>query len=523
MPRRAYALLLAALVLVLAALPIIAFAEDQPPAEQPAATTTDAQQPAEQPAQTPPPTDAQAAEQPGETSEVGETPEAGVDEDSSWSQGGFDYFGTLTYWHSLDRKSGVDKNEEEMSVSFNYDDYRGRLRIGNYIVASNKTRDMRIEKYEIAGPLGPFEITAGTFSQMLGKGMVLSGIEQRDVDVDNEIEGVRLAYSGQHYSALGFIGSHKLVNEIGATNVYGGRVEAKPWDWLTAGGNAFTYRPMKKGLGGNPNTRIENQSYSVDAALKFKAVSAYMEYMRMDWPGADDGRGVYGNVSLSLPGFGLTYEYKNYWRIDGAFSGPPPVRYDLEHAAADLKDEKGYGVIMTLTPFPNNSSLIEATYAQANIKGGGFPLTEFITAYHSPTEKQLSWMVQRLYHNDMILKERAYRGEASYSWNDFFTTQLAVEVRNKDEGLGAIDEQEVSVDFGYGGWLTLVLTQERAQRGFNTTPQRWSIAEMKLQQSGKQELSVSYGKRRAGFICSGGMCRLEPEFNGWKLEYRFFF
>lgn len=533
MPSRAYALFLAALMLSLAALPLFAFAEDQQPADQTAATTSsDAQQPAEQPAQeaqtaeeTPaaPADEAQPAEQAGETAEGGEQPEEGWDEDTSWTKGGFDYFGTLTYWHSLDRKSDTDKHEGELALTFNYDDYRGRLRIGDYHPFANQTRDMRIQKYEIAGPLGPFEFTAGTFSQILGKGMVLSGIEQRDVDVDNEIEGFRLSYTGQHYGALGFIGSHKLPTEIGAKNVYGGRVEVKPWDWFTVGGNAFTYKPIKKGVGGNPNLRIENEAYSIDTALKFKAISAYAEYMRMDWPAADDGRGIYGNISLSLPGFGLSYEYKDYWQIDGAFSAPPPVRYDPEHANADTKDEKGYGFVLTVTPFKGNSSLIEASYAQANIRGNGFGMTEFLTAYHSPTEKDFSWLIQRLYHNDQFLKERNYHGEASYAWNDFFTTQLAVELRNKDEGMGSHDEQEVSLDFGYGGWLTLVLTQERAERGFNTDVQRWNIAELKLQQSGKHELSIAYGKRRAGFVCSGGICRLEPEFDGWKLEYRFFF
>ena len=88
-----------------------------------------------------------------------------------------------------------------------------------------------------------------------------------------------------------------------------------------------------------------------------------------------------------------------------------------------------------------------------------------------------------------------------------------------DKGSGTIDEQEVSLDIGYAGWLTLVLAQEKAGRGTLTGAQRWNLAELRLQEPGVQELLISYGKRREGFVCSGGICRIEPEFDGWKLMY----
>jgi len=98
-----------------------------------------------------------------------------------------------------------------------------------------------------------------------------------------------------------------------------------------------------------------------------------------------------------------------------------------------------------------------------------------------------------------------------------------VEVKGLDEGLGTRDEQAISLDFAYGGWLTIVLTQERAERGTAAKPQRWNLVEVKLQENGVQELSLAYGKRREGFVCSGGVCRTEPEFDGWKIEYLRFF
>jgi len=443
----------------------------------------------------------------------------GWDDAEGWDSGGFDYYGTATYWHSKDSTSGTDKNEGELAVSFSLRDYTGRFRVSNYHPFTNKTRDVRLEKYELNKPAGPFEFTFGTFSQMLGKGLVLSGIEQRDFDYDNEIEGFRVSYPGERFSALAFVGQHKKVTDPGATKVWGAHIETEPADWLTVGGNAFVY---KQPIGGTTIGRAGYQAMSAETALKWRKFSAYAEYMRLDWPTADDGRGIYGNAVLSLPGFGLTYEYKDYWRINSDFTTPPPVRYGKEHAKVNLLDEKGYGFTMTWLPF-GDDSVIEASYAQANARNKGWPTTEFIAAYHSPSTKNPSWMLQRLYHRDVLLHERSYHGECNYQWNDDFSTQLAVEVKGLDEGMGTRDEQAVSLDFAYGGWLTIVLTQERAERGAAARPQRWNLVEVKLQENGVQELSLAYGKRREGFVCSGGVCRTEPEFDGWKIEYLRFF
>ncbi len=398
-------------------------------------------------------------------------------------------------------------------------DYTGRFRVSNFHPFTDQTRDPRLEKYELNGSAGPFEFALGTFSQMLGKGLVLSGIEQRDLDYDNEIEGIRLSYPGERFSALAFIGQHKKVAAPGATKVWGARIETKPADWLTVGGNAFSY---KQPVGGAGAGRTHHQAMSAEASLRWEKFSAYFEYMRLDWPLADDGRGMYGNAVLSLPGFGLTYEFKDYWRIHSEFTTPPPVRYGKEHAKASLLDEKGHGFTMTWMPF-DDGSVVEASYAQANIRNKGWPATEFIATYHSPSDKRFSWVLSRLYHREVVLQERAYHGECNYQWNDDFSTQVMVEIKGVDKGAGTRDEQEVTLDFAYRGWLTVVLTQERAERGTAATPQRWNLVEVKLQENGVQELALAYGKRREGFVCSGGVCRLEPEFDGWKVEYRLFF
>jgi len=437
--------------------------------------------------------------------------------DEGWGKS-FNYYGTLSYWHSLNRDTATDKNEGELAVTFSYGETQGRLRISNWHPFATQRRDVRIEKYEVSVPVNGMELTAGTFAQMLGKGLVLSGIEERELDYDNEIEGIRLKLPRDSYSVTAFIGQHKTVKDRGATKVWGGRVEVSPADWCTVGGNVLSYQPTINAAPDKPAPRRHHQAMSWEVDLHWEKISSHFEYMRLDWPQDDDGRGMYGNIVLSLPGFGVTYEYKNYYHIEGMFAAPPPVFYDPEHAKADTLDEKGYGFTVVWSPF-DNSSHFEGSYAQSNIRNKGWPTTEAIFGYHSPTEKQTSWMTQYSYHRDVVLHERKWHSEISRQWDDNWTTQLAVEIRGRDEGAGTIDEQEVSLDIGYAGWLTLVLAQEKAGRGTLSEAQRWNLAELRLQDPGVQELVLSYGKRREGFVCSGGICRIEPEFDGWKLMY----
>jgi hypothetical protein len=441
----------------------------------------------------------------------------GWGEEGGWGKS-FNYYGTLSYWHSLNRDTGTDKNEGELAMTFSYGEAQGRLRIGDWHPFATQRRDMRIEKYEVRMPLDGMELTVGTFAQLLGKGLVLSGIEERELDYDNEIEGIRLKLPRESYNVTAFVGQHKTVKDRGATKVWGGRVEVSPTEWFTMGGNVLSYQPTINAAPDAPAPRQHHQAMSWDVDFHWDKLSSHFEYMRLDWPQDDDGRGMYGNIVLSLPGFGLTYEYKNYYQINGMFAAPPPVFYDPEHAKADTLDEKGHGFTMVWSPF-DNSSHFEASYAQSNIRNKGWPTTEAIFAYYSPTEKRTSWMSQYSYHRDVLLHERKWHTEVSRQWDDNWTTQVAVELRGVDKGSGTIDEQEVSLDIGYAGWLTLVLGQEKAGRGTLTEAQRWNIAELRLQEPGVQELLISYGKRREGFVCSGGICRIEPEFDGWKLAY----
>jgi hypothetical protein len=48
---------------------------------------------------------------------------------------------------------------------------------------------------------------------------------------------------------------------------------------------------------------------------------------------------------------------------------------------------------------------------------------------------------------------------------------------------------------------------------------QWKIFEVKYRPDEEQEWNLVMGSRREGFVCSGGVCRLEPAFDGIKIDY----
>ncbi len=46
----------------------------------------------------------------------------------------------------------------------------------------------------------------------------------------------------------------------------------------------------------------------------------------------------------------------------------------------------------------------------------------------------------------------------------------------------------------------------------------WVYGQITLSFLESQQISVLYGSRQAGFVCVGGVCRFEPEFEGLEIK-----
>ncbi len=434
----------------------------------------------------------------------------------------FDFYGALMGGYSLDDESGLNKAEGEWAMSFSFGEITGRLRIGDFVSFPNQRNPVRIEKYQVNVPTGKFEITAGTFPLTFGKGLILNSFEERNLNYENEIEGVLAKHNGGRLQVKTFAGIQKLRGDASSTRLFGARADlavGKNWkvggSWLSedeSNSNALVKKSRKKTVG-----------YEIDTELSWEHFSFYLEYLRLDNPlGFTDGNGLYATATLKYPGFGLTLEKKDYDSIAHRVGVPPPTKYTPEHAYSDPNNEKGYAVSMFYAPF-ENTSYFEVIYDQSNLHGGGFLQTETIISYYSPRDRDFSYALIRSRYKDPSIEDKFWRLETQYAFPNGNGISLNVELT--DYSLGTVKRKEQKVELGltFGTWLNVAFTQEKLPR--RTFPERqwWNLIELRLQRPAEDVLTVTYGKRRAGFVCSGGVCRLEPEFDGWKVFYTRYF
>jgi len=175
-----------------------------------------------------------------------------------------------------------------------------------------------------------------------------------------------------------------------------------------------------------------------------------------------------------------------------------------------------------VSPF-KNTAYFDIVYGQANIVEGGLGSTEFMFSYFSPREKNFSYSIHKWRYKDSSIEDDLWRVETNYSLRNGNGLNLAVELTDYTLGARTRKEQKVELGMTFGTWLNISFTQEKLPRRTLPARQWWNLLEVKVQRAGKDVLSIVYGKRREGFVCSGGICRLEPAFDGWKVFYTKFF
>ena len=92
--------------------------------------------------------------------------------------------------------------------------------------------------------------------------------------------------------------------------------------------------------------------------------------------------------------------------------------------------------------------------------------------------------------------------------------------------LGEFDNQIYSLEYAHspkytvsivGEWTNTSDVQKELQNRLDEKS-FWLFGKFDINISPNHDLSVMYGSRQAGFLCAGGVCRLEPEFEGVEVK-----
>lgn len=434
--------------------------------------------------------------------------------------------------YSDDNISGVEKWEKEFELNLNYKDFSSYFRFGDVSAFAYEEKPLRFEKARADYRWDGGRVTAGSFGELFARGLALNMFEERFLDFDNEIEGLRVRQEVGDAELTALRGTRKLRSEPRHAAVSAFRVQTPVGDSVDVG--VHVVQVEYPHLGGEAAVKVELDIAGADVSWRpgdFRFFGEVVGVERQPTPGgtpADeeglDGLGYYATGVYSIPGFSLAGEYKNYRLIGHPFNVLPPVRRWQEKSSADPNDDIGYSFTMNLSP-SDDGSMFSAVYSQDSGKAKGRPYTELLASYSGPTGGRTHYVLERWYVNDLIQKHDFERATVSHVIDPDWTAAAFLERERLRPFFGDpyydwLQYVEVAFQSKFAAVFTVEYT------GVDQPPEiqsRWKLFEVKYAPDHNQEFNLMLGSRREGFVCSGGICRLEPAFSGVRLDYLFRF
>lgn len=386
------------------------------------------------------------------------------------------------------------------------------------------------------------ELRAGHFYGTFGRGLLLAAREDRRLRVDTALDGLIAAARRGPWRGTVFSGTPGAR----AVDVRGADAEVALRGGWTLGASGLTWR-ADEGTRADGSVRREWVA-APRLAATWPFGGLYVEYGRKrGWdyePVADDahqgGHAVYGSLQLFHGPFALVAEGKDYHRFtvlraaDGRtpLNGPPSLTrehvYTLLNRAphtVDADDERGGHVELTWAGGEGWSAVLDGSRSER--RDGA---RTFAEAYVQVERERLGALDLRGalgYRESEGLRQTAVGGVA---WRLDPRHSLALEAEHQRVrigggagfDLGAYDEECLKVEWAAApAWSVTAMLEWNdkyaAQRAFGEEAGPFPAVQLACANADGARIALWAGRRQAGYLCAGGVCKLEPAFEGVEL------
>lgn len=430
--------------------------------------------------------------------------------------------------------------------------------------------------YSVSKTIDKLSITAGTFYDQFGTGIIFRAYEDRIIGLDYAIRGIDLKYSfSDNFFIKAFTGQQKNRFDIHNQILKGINIEKG----LNIG-DKFQLLPgaamVNRTLDADAMTLLANEinSYPLEDrfvpkynmyaftfynTLTFKNISWYIEYATKTSEAIKSkdgtkfvnkpGNVLFTDLGYSRKGFGLSLQYKRtetFSMRTSPFSTlnigvlnymPPmskqtsktlPARYNI--SAKDYFEE-AYHAELTLSPNKTNSFSADYTIVLDDIKGKIF--SEVYFDYYRKFNARLKTTIgiktvyydKKVYENDLAeYKNGVQEDSIVHAITPF--TEISYKL-SKNTSIRA-EFQYLFTKQDHGDFLFALLELNIAPTWsfsvsdmVNTKPKKLATVEHYFNISAfytynQSRFSIGYMKQVEGIVCTGGVCRQEPAFSGLK-------
>ncbi len=397
-------------------------------------------------------------------------------------------------------------------------------------------------------------LRAGHYYALFGQGLALNAYEERDVRVDTNLEGLRLqgawrAFTLDLLSGTTVSGTSEDAVRERLDRLHGADVGWDGWfesfDGLSVSAGASAVRLQNDAA---PPQNLRN----VRAAIATGPITLEAEHVAIERPG-HDGDGLYASASLALGPMQLLGEIKDYDRIALRASGgttynlPPALVRDQTYTllnrhphTLDPDDEVGFQVEGVVTAGEHQ---LTGHYSETRNHDDDLKTNHFDEAYGELFLHAGS--VLGAENVDVVVAgdwQKSFEGLlpdprtgilSVPAFLELFTDIAEIRVVADDVNSFRLQYEhqhaESTLEGDYDTFFGLLEWSRSPDLSINLVGETSNRSDAQLEEdeakhagygvvsytvSQNHSVSVLYGRRLEGFVCVGGVCRFEPEFEG---------
>ena len=399
-----------------------------------------------------------------------------------------------------------------------------------YQTAGNATLDRsqtRIYKKYIKFDASHWNLQGGDFNTLLGRGLVLSVIQNPAILKFDTIDGLDARYRSGQLELHGLSGSVTSEDQHQIQRVAGGEVTLEYLRGQRVGLRGCSIQDDRVPPFLPPMGLRQCRSASLSGQDRSGAFSYYAEQGHIQFrdqqpsPFATpvdprQGDGAYGNLSFHYRAWFLMAEYKDYRNFSNGLNNPPLADRDTEEN--DLYDGSGRRLYLQysfpqpdLTLFASGGTYREVhwgppdqghdLYAGCKLQDA-FDRLDLAWTYglktvlylEKKTDASLTWRFTPLWSLDLTLRDK----------------------RNRPPGSTPYEETDLTVQLARSPRFSVYLLQQRSSVAvFDATRMYHGGIRVNLPKG--SYLEGSAGRLRGGEVCAGGQCVTLPPFRGWQL------
>ncbi len=444
--------------------------------------------------------------------------------------------------------------ENWLDISYQFGGFRTGIMLNSQAPSEEGDRKNEIEHRFFEFDSGNASLRVGHFHGLFGRGLVFNSYEDRVVRIDTKLDGIIASTRQGKLEATAFSGSPS----VRALDIRGADVEYNVVDNLFLGSSGLTYR-SDNGPDAT-NDVFREWVASVRARHNFGFGDFYIEhgwkkgydYDRLTNE-ADEGRAFYSNFNFYAGPFSLSWEHSYYNKFavvkaaDGktTLNRPPSLAREftwtlLNRSPHNMNPDNETGNNLDLMYSNDQGWTVVASGAQLrDIQTTGYNFADYFSTDGDIVYELAFGSIQkddvgpfRLtggfgYQDNEGLRQTVV-GEITWMMDETHSWTFQAEHQHVRMGgghgydLGAFDvdwfklEYETAPRWAFAAMLeTNNKYDEQRPAAEKAGPFPSGQVTYTISRGGN--LNLWFGSRQAGYLCSGGVCKFEPAFEGVEL------